>query len=244
MTGTTVDDREVDKFSALSERWWDPAGPFRPLHRMNPVRLDYVRDQICAEFGRDPTARRALDGLQVVDVGCGGGLLCEPLTRLGATVTGLDAAGDGIAAARAHADAMGLDIEYRDVEARVLTEEGKRFDVVLALEVVEHVSDVQAFLNDLSALVKPDGLVILSTLNRTPQSFALGVVAAEYLLRWLPRGTHDWRKFLTPEELGKAAAEAGLNVVDRSGFQYHLLRESWTRGDDLSINYAMTALPT
>ena len=212
-TGGTVDDGEVGKFAALAQTWWDPDGAFRPLHRMNPIRLDWLRDHLCAQFGRDPSARGPLARLRVLDVGCGGGLLSEPLARMGATVTGIDAA-----------------------------EEGVRFDAVLALEIVEHVSDLPAFCQALGALVEPEGLVALSTLNRTPQSYALAIVGAEYLLRWLPRGTHDWNRFPTPTELGTALDGGGLRVVDETGFAYNPLRDSWRRGDDLSVNYGVVAV--
>lgn len=210
---------------------------------MNPVRLDYIRDHICAEFGRDPSALRPLSGLRIVDVGCGGGLLCEPLARLGAKVLGIDAAEEGIAAAKLHADEMALDIEYRAMTAEALAEEGAEFDVVLAMEIVEHVADRDAFATGISALTAPHGLVMLSTLNRTPQSYALAIVGAEYLLRWLPVGTHDWSSFPTPDELARHLEGAGLKVVDRTGFIFNPVTDKWRCGDDLSVNYAMVAVP-
>lgn len=242
-TGGTVDEGEVGKFAALAQTWWDPDGAFRPLHRMNPVRLDWLRDHLCAQFGRDPVARAPLAGLRVLDVGCGGGLLSEPLARMGATVTGIDAAEEGIMAARAHAQLMGLDIDYRATTAEALAGEGATFDAVLAMEIVEHVSDVPAFAIALGQLVEPEGLVALSTLNRTPRSYALAIVGAEYILRWLPRGTHDWNRFPTPEELGAALEGGGLRVVDRTGFVYNPLRDDWRRGDDLAVNYGVVAVP-
>lgn len=241
-TASTVDGAEVKKFAGLADHWWNPDGDFRPLHRMNPVRLDYLRDHICAHYGRDPAVMRPLSGLTILDVGCGGGLLCEPLTRMGATVTGIDAAAEGIAAAKAHAGETGLDIDYRAMTAEALVEADEQFDVVVAMEIVEHVSDLNAFATALGALVKPEGLVVLSTLNRTPQSFATAIVGAEYLLRWLPRGTHDWHKFPTPAELSDHLTQGGLRVVDRAGFSYNPLKDTWRRSDDLSINYAVVAV--
>ena len=242
-TGRTVDTGEVDRFAALAGQWWDPDGPFRPLHRMNLVRLDWLRDHLCGQFGRDPLARGSREGLRVLDVGCGGGLLSEPLARMGATVTGIDAAAEGVEAARAHAAAMDLDIEYRATTAEALAEEGERFDAVLALEIVEHVADLPAFARALGALVEPDGLVALSTLNRSARSYLLAILGAEYLLRWLPRGTHDWNRFPTPQELRAALAEGGLQVVDETGFSYDPLRDVWRRSDDLSVNYGVIAEP-
>lgn len=241
-TGGTVDDGEVGKFAALAETWWDPDGAFRPLHRMNPVRLDWLRDHLCAEFGRDPGKRHCLDGLRVLDVGCGGGLLSEPLARMGAEVTGIDAATEGVNAARAHADLMGLEIDYRATTAEALAAEGARFDAVLALEIVEHVADLRGFCQALADLAKPGGLLALTTLNRTPQSYAMAILGAEYLLRWLPRGTHDWQKFPTPDELSGHLNDAGVEVVDKTGFIYNPLRDDWRRGDDLGVNYGIVGI--
>ena len=234
----TIDAAEIGKFDRMAATWWDTDGEAKPLHRMNPVRLDYIRDQVCAQYGRDPDTIRAFDGLSIVDVGCGGGLLCEPMARLGASVTGVDASQAAVAVARDHAEEHGLTIDYRGEDAGVLVQEGGQFDVVLAMEIVEHVADIPAFLADVSALAKPGALVFLSTLNRTAKSYALAIGAAEYLLRWLPRGTHDWNKFPTPAELEAALDTAGLPVIDEIGFSYAPITDKWSRTSDLSVNYA------
>ncbi len=239
---STVDAAEVAKFEAMAAEWWDPRGEAAPLHRLNPCRLDYLRDQIAAQHDRDPRAARPFNGLSLVDVGCGGGLVAEPMARLGADVTGLDASGASVEAARAHASLSGLAIDYRAESAETLAAAGARFDVVLALEVVEHVADVDGFLRALHDLAKPGALVVLSTLNRTAASFAKAIVGAEYVLRWLPRGTHDWRKFLTPEELAAALIRAGLTPVDRMGMVYAPLTGEWRLSPrDLSVNYLTAA---
>ena len=243
MATNSLSNAEIAKFGALADRWWDPEGPFKPLHKMNPIRLDYLRSHICAQFGRAPSGSNPFRGLNSVDVGCGGGLLAEPLTRMGANVTGIDAASEGIDAAREHAEAMSLAIEYDVMTADALVQTGRRFDVVTALEIIEHVTDRTAFLSDLAALVKPEGLVILSTLNRTPQSYAMAIVGAEYLLRWLPVGTHDWNTFPTPDELKREAAAGGLSIVDVSGLNYNPMLDRWRISSDVSINYAAVAIP-
>jgi 2-polyprenyl-6-hydroxyphenyl methylase/3-demethylubiquinone-9 3-methyltransferase len=240
----TVDPREVEKFAAIAERWWDPEGDFRPLHMLNPVRLGYIRDRLCARFGCDPKATAPLAGLTVCDIGCGGGLICEPLTRLGASVTGIDATARSIEIARTHAEAMGLSIDYRHVTADALATEGRRFDAVINMEVVEHVADRNAFLRDAAALVKPEGAMVLSTFNRTPKSFALGIVGAEYILRWLPRGTHDWRKFVKPSELAAGLRPAGMTVADLCGMVYDPIRDEFSLAPrDLDVNYLAFAVP-
>ncbi|TVQ54408.1 MAG: bifunctional 2-polyprenyl-6-hydroxyphenol methylase/3-demethylubiquinol 3-O-methyltransferase UbiG [Rhodobacteraceae bacterium] len=242
MSGT-IDAAEVAKFDRMAAAWWDPHGEAAPLHAMNPCRLDYLCAMIAAQFGRDLKAPAPFEGLAILDVGCGGGLVAEPMARLGAAVTGVDAAGEGIAVARAHAAAQGLTIDYRETTAETLVAEGAAFDVVLALEIVEHVADLDAFLAALSGLARPGGLAILSTLNRTPQSFMAAVVGAEWLLRWLPRGTHDWRKFVTPDELSESLTRAGLAPVDRMGMVYAPLSGRWRLdGAALSANYLMTAV--
>ncbi|ETX27898.1 bifunctional 2-polyprenyl-6-hydroxyphenol methylase/3-demethylubiquinol 3-O-methyltransferase UbiG [Roseivivax isoporae] len=243
MSDTSIDPAEVAKFEAMAQDWWDPDGAARPLHAMNPCRLDYIADQIAGEFARDRAASRPFEGLSVLDVGCGGGLLCEPLARLGAAVTGIDAAAGNVAAARAHAEMSGLSIQYRAITAEALAAEGRRFDVVLAMEIVEHVADPATFLADLARLVRPGGLLVASTLNRTGKSFAAAIVGAEWILRWLPRGTHDWRRFLTPDELEGLMAAGGLDPVDRKGMVPDIVAGTWRLSPrDLSVNYVVTAL--
>ena len=239
----SIDDAEVAKFSAMAAEWWDPQGPFRPLHRLNPLRLAFIRDTLAARFGRDPLGETPLDGLTLLDVGCGGGLLCEPLARLGARVTGIDASEENIAVARVHAEESGLAIDYRCVAAEELAAEGTRFDAVISMEVVEHVADVEGFLGACGSLVAPGGGLALATLNRTPKSFALAIVGAEYLLRWLPRGTHDWRKFLKPSEIAAVLRSEGLELEEASGVVYNPLNDSWRLSrKDLEVNYMIFAV--
>lgn len=239
----SVNDAEIAKFEAMAADWWNPSGKFKPLHQMNPCRLDYITAQIAMEHDRDLGRPHPFDGLRLVDIGCGGGLLSEPMARLGATVTGVDASESTIPVAQIHAAQMGLTIDYRQTTAEVLAQEGKEFDVVLAMEIVEHVESPQAFIATLASLLAPGGLVIMSTLNRTPQSFAKAIIGAERILRWLPVGTHDWRKFVSPEELWTLLESAGLTPVDRKGFVYNPLSARWTlSANDLSVNYATTAV--
>ena len=233
----TVDPQEIAQFAAIADAWWDEEGAFRPLHRLNPVRLRYIRDNLCAHFGLDAEAPKPLNGLRLVDVGCGGGLLCEPLARMGATVTGIDAAEEGIAAARAHADAVGLAIDYRAATAESLVAAGESFDAVISMEVLEHVADVDAFLAACRDLTRPGGALALSTLNRTPKSYLMAIVGAEYVLRWLPRGTHDWKKFIRPSELAAALRRQGLNLADLTGIEYSPLADRFSLGRDLGVNY-------
>ncbi len=238
---TTVDTDEVAKFSALAEEWWDPRGKMAPLHKFNPARLAYIRDEICSHFGRNPKQVPSLGGLRVLDIGCGAGLLCEPLTRLGAQLVGVDPSAKNIAAARLHAQQSGLAIDYRIGTAEALADAGERFDVVLAMEVVEHVADVNLFVRRCAEMVRPGGMMVLATLNRTLKSFALAIVGAEYILRWLPRGTHQWDRFVTPNELEIAVELGGLRVTDTKGMIYNPLTDIWQLGRDTDVNYMMTA---
>lgn len=242
-TAATVDPREVVKFAAIADQWWDPDGEFKPLHMLNPIRVGYIRDRLCGRFGRDPMAPKPLDGLTICDIGCGGGLICEPLTRLGAKVTGVDATGRSIDVAVNHAQRMGLDIRYRHGTADELVAEGEAFDAVVNMEVVEHVADLHAFIADAAALVRPGGAMALSTFNRTPKSFAMGIVGAEYILRWLPRGTHDWRKFVKPSELAGALRPAGMTVADLCGMAYNPIQDEFRLAPrDIDVNYLAFAV--
>ena len=238
---TTVDPTEIRKFERMAAEWWDPDGKFRPLHRFNPVRLGYIRELVVQHFGRDPKAGKPFAGLSLLDIGCGGGLLSEPMARLGAEVVGIDPSETNAEIAQLHAGRSGLAIDYRAVTAEALAETGARFDVVLAMEVVEHVTDVSAFIAAAASLLKPGGLLFVATINRTPKAFALAIVGAEYLLRWLPRGTHDYEKLVRPSELEAAFAEAGLASIERTGVRYNPLADRWLRSDDLDVNYMMVA---
>jgi 2-polyprenyl-6-hydroxyphenyl methylase / 3-demethylubiquinone-9 3-methyltransferase len=237
---SSVDPAEIAKFAAMAEAWWDPAGKFRPLHRLNPTRLAYIRDGAAARFGRDLVGPRPLTGLRLVDIGCGGGLLCEPLTRLGARVTGIDAGERNIAIARHHAGEGELEIDYRQATAEALAAAGERFDIVLSMEVVEHVADPAGFMAACAQLVAPGGLLITATLNRTAKSFAFAILGAEYLLRWLPRGTHDWRRFMRPSELTALVRPQGLKLAEAVGVVYSPLADKWRlASDDLEVNYML-----
>jgi 2-polyprenyl-6-hydroxyphenyl methylase/3-demethylubiquinone-9 3-methyltransferase len=234
----TVDPAEVAKFEAMAAEWWDPNGKFKPLHMLNPCRLDYITTQIAAEFGRTLGTERPFDGLRILDIGCGGGLLCEPMARLGATVVGVDAAERNIPVAMAHATQSGLDIDYRHGTAEAMAEAGEQFDVVLNMEVVEHVADPQGYLTACQQLLKSGGLMICSTINRNPKSFVMAIIGAEYVMRWLPKGTHEWSKFITPDELCSLIETAGLTPVDRKGFVFNPITWQWRLSDrDLSVNY-------
>ena len=240
-SAASVDDAEVERFSRQAHVWWDARGPMAALHKLNPVRIAYIRDRAVARFGRDAKTLDSLSGLRMLDIGCGGGLLSEPLARLGATMVGADPSEENIAIARAHAQGSDLPIDYRATTAEALAEAGERFDVVLAMEVVEHVVDVEAFVGTCAAMVKPGGLMIAATLNRTLKSFALAIVGAEYILRWLPRGTHKWDKFVTPAELERAVERGGLNVTGERGVIYNPLADRWQLSSDMDVNYMLAA---
>ncbi len=237
----TVDPAEVERFSRLAADWWDPRGPMAVLHKFNPVRLTYIRDQTAVHFDRDPKRIGCLSGLRVLDIGCGGGVLSEPLARLGATVIGADPAPENIEVAKRHALQTDLRIDYRCTTAESLADAGERFDVVLAMEVVEHVADVPLFVRRCADMVKPGGLMVTATINRTMKSFALAIVGAEYVLRWLPRGTHRFDKFVTPSELESALKQAGLRVTDRRGVIYNVFADAWRLSTDTDVNYMMVA---
>jgi 2-polyprenyl-6-hydroxyphenyl methylase/3-demethylubiquinone-9 3-methyltransferase len=238
---TSVDEAEVERFSRHAAEWWDPRGPMAALHKFNPVRLAYIRDQACARFSRDPRKLDCLAGLRMLDIGCGGGILSEPLARLGAHMVGADPAEENVEAARAHAQEQGLSVDYRATTAEALAEAGETFDVVLAMEVVEHVTDVALFVSTCASMVKPGGLFIAATLNRTLKSFALAIVGAEYVLRWVPRGTHQWDKFVTPRELETAVENTGLRVTGERGVVYNLLADRWQLSSDMDVNYMLVA---
>jgi 2-polyprenyl-6-hydroxyphenyl methylase/3-demethylubiquinone-9 3-methyltransferase len=240
---STVDPAEVERFSRIADEWWDPAGKFAPLHRLNPVRIGYVRDRAAAHWQREALSGHPLEGLSLLDIGCGGGLLSEPMTRLGAQVTGVDASARNIAVASLHAERQGLAIDYRQGTAEALAAEGARFDVVMALEIVEHVSDVDLFLRSCGQMVKPGGLLFLSTLNRTAKAWALAIAGAEYVLGWLPRGTHDWKKFLKPSEVARGLRAGGIETDDIVGVVYSPLSRQWSLNkSDLDVNYMLSGV--
>lgn len=240
---STVDPAEVAKFEAMAVEWWDPNGKFKPLHMLNPCRLDYITQQIAAEFDRDLTQPLPFKGLRILDIGCGGGLLSEPMARLGADVVGADAAARNIPVAMVHAEQSGLRIDYRHTTAEDMAAAGEQFDVVLNMEVVEHVSDPLAYLTACQNLLKDNGLMICSTLNRNPKSFVMAIVGAEYVMRWLPKGTHDWQKFITPDELCALIEQAGLRPVDRKGMVFNPVSWSWSlSARDLSCNYVTASV--
>ena len=237
---STVDPAEVAKFSKLSQEWWDPKGKMAPLHRINPLRLAYIRDAACRKFDRNVKSLSCLSGLRILDIGCGAGLLCEPFARLGAQVIGVDPSPSNIAAARLHADRGHLSIDYRCTTVEEM-DVRERFDVVLAMEVVEHVSDVGLFVKRCASMLKPGGLMVVSTLNRNWKSFALAIVGAEYVLRWLPRGTHQWDKFVTPDELAKYLLDNRLTITEQSGVVYNPFGDRWSLSTDMGVNYMVVA---
>ncbi|MEO1562382.1 MAG: bifunctional 2-polyprenyl-6-hydroxyphenol methylase/3-demethylubiquinol 3-O-methyltransferase UbiG [Pseudomonadota bacterium] len=241
-TATTIKPNEIEKFQAMADEWWDPEGKFKPLHHLHPCRLDYICKQIAAEFGRDLKTEKPFAGLRILDIGCGGGLLCEPMARLGADVVGADAAERNIPVARLHAEQSGLDIDYRHTTAEAMAADGEKFDVVMNMEVVEHVSDPLAYLTACHDLLKPGGLMTCSTINRNPKSYVFAIIGAEYVMRWLPKGTHEWSMFITPDELYDLLRQAGLDPVDRKGFKLNFLKWEWEMSKDMSVNYVTTSI--
>jgi len=239
---TTVDQDEIAHFSAIAGEWWAPNGKFAPLHRLNPIRIGFIKDEAARLFGRDGRDPKALQGLRVLDIGCGGGLLSEPMARLGATVVGADASETNIGVASLHAREAGLDIDYRATTAEALSQAGERFDIVLAMEIVEHVADLPLFIRETSAMVKPGGLMVLSTINRTPKAWALAIVGAEYILGWLPRGTHSYEKLVRPSELASALRENGLDLSTETGVVFNPLRNQWKTSSDMDVNYMLSAV--
>jgi 2-polyprenyl-6-hydroxyphenyl methylase / 3-demethylubiquinone-9 3-methyltransferase len=238
---STIDPAEVARFSALAAEWWNPHGKFGVLHKFNPVRLGFIRDQAAAHFGRDPKGSRPFADLRLLDIGCGGGLLSEPMARLGFEVLGADASEKNIKTASVHAEEQGLAIDYRATTAEALAAAGERFDAILNMEVIEHVADLNLFLTSCASMLKPEGLMFVATINRTAKAFALAIVGAEYVLGWLPRGTHDWAKFVKPLELDTALTRAGLDVTTESGVMFNPLTGQWLLTTDTDVNYMVAA---
>ena len=238
---TTINPEEIAKFAAMAEEWWDPTGKFKPLHKFNPVRLGYIRDKAIAHFARDGSKRRPFEGLRILDIGCGGGLLSEPMARLGTDVAGIDAGEKNIAIARLHAEQSGLQIDYRATTAEALAAAGEQFDIVLNMEVVEHVDNVPLYMKSCADLVAPGGLLFTASINRTLRAYAFAIVGAEQVLRWLPKGTHDYAKFLTPEEISALVSRNGLRVVEKTGVVFHPLADEWRQSRDTGINYMVLA---
>ena len=238
---TTIDDAEIQRFSALAAEWWNPNGKFRSLHKFNPVRLAYIRDKAAAHFDRDQRDAKPLKGLRILDIGCGGGLLCEPMARLGAEVVGADASETNIEVAKLHAAESGVKIDYRASAAEDLADAGEKFDIILNMEVVEHVADVDFFIARCGAMLKPGGIMFVATINRTLKALGLAIIGAEYVLRWLPRGTHQFGKLVRPDELESALGAAGLTVTDRTGVIYNPIADRWQRSRDMDVNYMVLA---
>lgn len=238
---TTVDTAEVERFSAMAEEWWDPTGKFKPLHKFNPVRLEYIKRQVCSQFNRDFNDTQAFKGLRFLDIGCGGGLLSEPVARLGAEVVGADPSQTNVGIASLHADQSGLKIDYRAITAEELKASGETFDVVLNMEVVEHVANVDLFIRECAAMVRPNGLMFIATINRTLKAWGLAIVAAEQILRWLPRGTHQYEKLVRPEELERPLNDSGMSIIDRSGVFYNPIQDRWNLSRDMDVNYMLLA---
>ncbi|WP_027486857.1 bifunctional 2-polyprenyl-6-hydroxyphenol methylase/3-demethylubiquinol 3-O-methyltransferase UbiG [Allorhizobium undicola] len=238
-TRSTIDQAEVDRFSAMAAEWWDPTGKFKPLHKINPVRLAYIRDKVSENFGRDPLSNKPLTGLRFLDIGCGGGLLSEPVARMGADVLGADASAKNIGIASTHAAQTGVQVDYRAITAEELAAAGETFDVVLNMEVVEHVADVEYFISTCATMVRPGGMMLISTINRTMKAAALAIGACEYVLRWLPRGTHQYEKLVRPEELERPISSAGMDVVETTGVFFNPFLNRWNLSSDTDVNYMM-----
>ncbi len=239
---STLNASEIAKFEAMAEEWWDPRGKFKPLHQFNPTRIAYIRDAVVAHFNLDSSAKTPLKNMRLLDVGCGGGLLSEPFARLGAHVTGIDGSEKNIAIAKLHAEKEKLSIDYQSKTAEALAAKGKKYDVVLAMEIIEHVDNVPVFIQACSDLVKPGGLLFIATLNRTAKSYIFAILGAEYVLRWLPKGTHDWRKFLTPGEIGALLAKQDMRMDDLRGMQFNPITQAWRESSDTSVNYVIRAI--
>jgi len=242
IAGATVDPGEVAFFAKIADSWWDPHGPFKPLHQLNPTRLAYIRREVTKHFNLDEAATQPFKGLRLLDIGCGGGLISEPMCRLGADVVAVDASGKNIKTASVHAETAGLKIDFRNNTAEALAEAGEQFDVIINMEVIEHVANVDAYLAACRKLLKPEGIMLLSTINRTPKAYLFAIIGAERVMRWLPVGAHDWNKFLTPTELSEASAKAGFTPTEATGFVYNPFNTKWKLSDsDFSVNYAMAA---
>ncbi|WP_455478629.1 bifunctional 2-polyprenyl-6-hydroxyphenol methylase/3-demethylubiquinol 3-O-methyltransferase UbiG [Bartonella sp. B10] len=241
---TTIDQSEIDRFSRIAAEWWNPQGKFRTLHKFNPTRIAYIKEKICLVFGRNPVLPIPFEGLRILDIGCGGGLLCEPMARLGAIVVGADAAQTNIEVAKIHAAKSGLSIDYRTTTAEILADEGEQFDVILNMEVIEHVADVNLFISATAKMLKPQGIMFVATLNRTWKAWALAIIGAEYILHWLPKGTHNYKKFIKPQELKNFLSKNALTVIDETGITYSPLYDSWNRSKDMDVNYLILAQRT
>ena len=235
----TIDTSEINKFTKMADEWWSTTGKFKPLHKFNPCRIIYIREKLINHFALDSTNQNPLKNIKILDIGCGGGLLCEPLKRLGADIVGIDAGEKNIAVAKIHAEKSGLEIDYRNQDVEELAQTNEKFDVVLAMEVIEHVADVEKFFVAAKDCLKPNGLLFVATLNKTAKSYLNAIIGAEYILRWLPRGTHDWKKFLKPSKINRIAQNNNLRLLELTGFSYNLLKDEWKKSDDVQINYAM-----
>lgn len=235
---STIDPQEVEKFSKIADEWWSETGKFKPLHKFNPIRISFIRNKIIEHFALNQKSVTPFSGLKILDVGCGGGLIAEPFARMSANITAIDASEKNIAVAKIHAEKSQLKIDYRAVSVEELVKQNEKFDVVFALEIVEHVADLEKFITNCSEVLKPNGLLFVATINRTLKSLALAKIAVEYILRWLPAGTHDWKKFLKPSEINFYAIKCGLNLQSLRGFNYNILTDEWKESDKLDVNYA------